>query len=140
MRIGEYQYTAFIIANLCKIIKIHIIISVFTTTKRIEDYFTMISLWSQTEWMIDRWLYNNFFVKFRKYIHHKADTSNNTGNKTQPLWLNFPSMMRTYPVDDSRTIVSRLDCVAKDRMRKTLLESLHNKVRASKIHISYPHR
>ena len=140
MRIGEYQYTAFIIANLCKIIKVHVIISVLTETKRIEDYLTMISLWRQTEWMINWWLYNNLFVKFRKYIHHKADTPNNTRNKTQPLWLYFPIMMSTYPVDDSRTEVFWFDCIAKDRMRKTILESLYNKVRASKIHISYPQR
>ena len=139
MRIGEYQYTAFIIANLCKIIKVHIIISVLTETKRIEDYLTMISLWRQTEWMIDWRLYNNLFVKFRKYIHHKADTPNNTRNKNlNHSGFTSQSMMSTYPVDDSRAEVFWFDCIAKDRMRKTILESLHHKVRASKIHISYP--
>ena len=81
MRITQYKHTTLIITDLLQVIKIHIIVPVFTPPQRIEYYFPMVTFWCQTERMIDRWLDNHLLIRFGKHIYYESDTLNNTRNE-----------------------------------------------------------
>ena len=93
MWIREYQHTTFIITYLRKVIKVHIIITILTQTKRVENNLTTVIFRRHTERMIDRRLYDNFLSWLCKHIHNEANAFNNTRNKAYPLWFYLPTMM-----------------------------------------------
>ncbi len=121
MRIAKDKQTTFFVAHTLQSFKIHIIISVLPHDKRIPHNFTMVSLWRKKERMIYRRHDNDLLIGFHKDITHKANPLYYTRNKTYPVCLYFPLMMRTFPINDSRAIIVRLYCVAQNRVFQSLL-------------------
>ena len=140
MRIAENEYLALLIANLLQMTEIHLIISIFTHFQRIEHHFPAISLWGQTERMINRRLDYNLLVFLGEHIDDHADALDDSWNKTDPLPLDIPLMMVSHPIHDRWQKIFWLYRIAEERMLQTGFDGICDKGGCLKIHISHPER
>ena len=138
VRIGEYQHTAFIIADLLQVVKVHLVQSVSLPAKGIEDHLAVVVCRHQAEWVVYWWLDDNFFVFFNEYVYGHAYALYYARDEGQPFGLDLPSVMLSDPFAHGGPVVFGYGGVAKDGVLHSLFQRINNEGGCLEIHVGHP--
>ena len=107
--------------------------------QRGKNYFPVIFLRNQKEWVVNRRQYHNHFALICECLKCKSQPLDNTRGECQHLCIHMPSKTHIQPVNNRTAPVIRDTRISENAVITTFPDSIDNIGRSSEIHIGYPH-
>ena len=148
VRITQDKYSAFVITNSLKTLKVHLIIvaslhvvglkRLWMNFQRIPHHLTLVGAWHKEERMINRWHYDDFLIGLAEKVADKPYALDDSRYKANPLWLYIPVVVCLNPVYYRGAIVGWFHGVTKDWVLQTLAQRVKDVGQNREIHVGHP--